>query len=87
MSDPYRSHSHRHINACLKACAGIPTEALEGASVKALIDLLKQLQRYMDGVSLWHGGWINHPETPETSPDQAVNAALAPFLKGDDNES
>ena len=76
-----READARRIVACVNACAGIPTAALEGASVKALVEALGE---YLD----WHETNFALPSGNFEDPDQTTlakdaRAALAPFLKGD----
>jgi len=43
VSDPISEADARRIVACVNACAGIPTEALEAGAVREALDLLVRL--------------------------------------------
>ena len=74
------SEDWNRAKACVNACAGIPTEALEGASVRALVDVVKEAHAYLapHPANYIGNGSILH---------QKFCDALAPFLKGDNHES
>ncbi len=64
-----------HAEVCIKACAGIPTEALEGASVRALVDAVGKIVKHMESRGMQH--WKVCKQS---------RSALAPFLKGTSDE-
>ena len=72
--DEWRANANRLI-ACWNACAGISTEALEGASVRALVDAVGKIVKHMESRGMQH--WKVCKQS---------RSALAPFLKGTSDE-
>ncbi len=67
------------IKACVNACAGIPTEALEGASVRALVD---EAEKNLNRPSVFTPNSVEERFKRRRN----LHAALAPFLKGTSDE-
>lgn len=78
---------------CLHACAGIPTEALEGGDVQALVEEFEETVKFLETF------YSPFPEYKNESWDRdqraipferclkSLRAALAPFQKGQTDES
>ncbi len=76
---------YERARACVNACAGIPTEALEGGALERLImsmgHLAYELGQYADGAEDAH-----YLAKEMANFEAEANAALAPFLKGTSDE-